>query len=95
MKEKFKSSLEYLINITDDSARWTVVLCGLAILLAEDTTDFLKTNMDCDGDPPQLSIGILSLVPEDRHISPHGLQQLFGRVSQPWMDLRKYHMPCV
>ncbi|KAK3528460.1 hypothetical protein QTP70_000139 [Hemibagrus guttatus] len=28
---------------------------------------------DCDCDPPQVSIGILSVVPEDSQICPHGL----------------------
>ncbi|GAA6083425.1 sterile alpha motif domain-containing protein 3-like isoform X1 [Tachysurus ichikawai] len=43
-----KKRSEYLMqmksaNITDVTAQWTTVLCGLAVLLGEDTTDFFKT----------------------------------------------------
>ncbi|GAA6087976.1 sterile alpha motif domain-containing protein 3-like isoform X1 [Tachysurus ichikawai] len=60
-------------SITDVTARRTTVLCGLAVLLGEDTTDFFKTCFDCDIVAPQVSIGILTVVPEDSLMSPQGL----------------------
>ncbi|KAI7803493.1 hypothetical protein IRJ41_007600 [Triplophysa rosa] len=63
----------FMLNNADVTARWTAVLRGLAILLGEDTSDFFKVGLDCDPDPPQVSIGILCVVPEDSQIHPCGL----------------------
>ncbi|CAM4555694.1 unnamed protein product [Leuciscus chuanchicus] len=60
-------------NITDVPARRTAVLRGLAVLLGEDTTDFFQTCFDIDIVAPQVSIGILTVVPEDSPMSPQGL----------------------
>ncbi|XP_059366263.1 sterile alpha motif domain-containing protein 3-like [Carassius carassius] len=60
-------------NITDVTARRTAVLRGLAVLLGEDTTDFFHTCFDIDIVAPQVSIGILTVVPEDSPMSPQGL----------------------
>ncbi|XP_056606334.1 uncharacterized protein LOC130424571 [Triplophysa dalaica] len=62
-------------NKSDTNGRRTAVLHGLPLLLGEDPTDFYNTCFDCDDEEglSSISIGILTVIPEDCESIPYSL----------------------
>ncbi|KAL1269169.1 hypothetical protein QQF64_031458 [Cirrhinus molitorella] len=58
---------------TDITAKYTAVLCGLPLILGEEASGFFTTVLDCECETPQISIGILTVIPEDSQDSPQAL----------------------
>ncbi|TWW71332.1 hypothetical protein D4764_17G0008150 [Takifugu flavidus] len=59
----------------DVTAMRTMVLRGLPVLLGDDPSDFYNTCFDCDSDETwaQVSVGVLTVVPEDEQLVPNQL----------------------